>query len=61
MIWPRAFLSRLLRDEWREIPSAPRDREIEVAMIDGCIIMCAGSCLRHGARWLDAETLRQVV
>ncbi|MHC4049258.1 hypothetical protein [Bradyrhizobium sp. 25ACV] len=29
-------------------------------MIDGCIIMCAGSCLRHGAGWLDAETLRQV-
>lgn len=29
-------------------------------MIDGCILMCAGSCLRYGARWLDAETPRQV-
>ncbi|QQO13996.1 hypothetical protein JJB99_32540 [Bradyrhizobium diazoefficiens] len=41
-------MSRLLRDEWREIPSAPRDREIEVAMMDGCIIMCAGLMPRHG-------------
>ncbi|WP_234685165.1 hypothetical protein [Bradyrhizobium monzae] len=46
-------MSRLLRDRWREIASAPFDREIEVAMIDGCIIMCAGSCLRHGAGWLE--------
>lgn len=41
-------------------PVAPFDREIEVAMIDGCIITCAGSRLRHGADWLDAEMLRQV-
>lgn len=47
----KAFLSRLLRDQWCEIASAPRDREIELAMIDGCIIICicAGPCLRHGA------------
>jgi hypothetical protein len=30
-----AFLSRLLRNEWREIASAPFDREIEVAIVDG--------------------------
>lgn len=59
MIWPRAFLSRLLRDEWREIPSAPRDREIEVAMMDGCIIMCAGlSRVTAPAAPRDAEAGR---
>lgn len=45
----KAFWLRLLRDQWREIAGAPRDREIELAMIDGCIIICASSCLRHGA------------
>lgn len=49
IIRPRAFLSHLLRDQWREIAGAPRDREIELAMIDGGIITCAGPCLRHGA------------
>lgn len=29
-------------------------------MIDGCIIICAGPCLRHGAGCLYADTLRQV-
>ncbi|WP_298252899.1 hypothetical protein [Bradyrhizobium sp.] len=55
-----AFLSRLLRNEWRDIASAPFDREIEVAFIDENISVCGGSCLRHGDGWLDAETLRPV-
>lgn len=52
-----AFLSRLLRNEWREIKSAPFDREIEVAIIDENISVFGGPCLRHGDGWLDAETL----
>jgi hypothetical protein len=55
-----ADLSRLLRNEWRDIASAPLDREIELAIIDGGITACGGSWLRHGDGWLDAETLRQV-
>lgn len=42
IIRPCPFLSRLLRDEWREIASAPFDREIEAATIGGCIITIAG-------------------
>jgi hypothetical protein len=55
-----AFLSRLLRNEWREIASAPYDREIEVATIDETTEVSGGSCLRHGKGWLDAETLSPV-
>jgi hypothetical protein len=32
-----AFLPRLLRNEWRQIGTAPVDREIEVAVMDGDI------------------------
>jgi hypothetical protein len=55
-----AFLSRLLRNEWREIASAPFDREIEVAIVDGDINVPGNPCLRHGNGWLDAQTLRPV-
>jgi hypothetical protein len=56
----RSLLSRLLRNEWREIASAPFDREIEVAVIAGTIGVLDGTRLRHGDGWLDAETLRPV-
>ncbi len=55
-----AFLSRLLRNEWREIATAPFDREIEIAVLDGSINVTGASCLRHGDGWLDTETLRPV-
>jgi hypothetical protein len=56
-----AFLSHLLRAaEWREIASAPFDREIELAVIGTDVSVLDGSCLRHGESWLDAETLRPV-
>jgi hypothetical protein len=56
-----SLLSRLLRVvEWREIATAPFDREIELAVIDGDVGVLEGSCLRHGDGWLDAETLRSV-
>jgi hypothetical protein len=56
-----AFLSRLLRTlEWREIATAPFDREIELAIIDGAVGVVDGSCMRHGDGWLDAQTLRPV-
>lgn len=55
-----ALLSRLLRNEWREIASAPFDREIEVAIIDGNTGLPGVSCLRHRDGWLDAKTLRPV-
>lgn len=56
----RAFLSRLLRNDWRDIASAPFDCEIEIAIIAGEINVPGGSCLRHGDGWLDAGTLRPV-
>ncbi len=55
-----AFLSRLLRNDWRELTSAPFDREIELAFIKGNINEPRGPCLRHGNGWLDVETLRPV-
>ena len=56
-----ALLSRLLRaEQWREIASAPYDREIELAVIGNDVSVLDGSCLRHGDTWLDAETLRPV-
>ena len=55
-----AFLSRLLRNDWRELASAPFDREIELAFIDGNVSVSRGPCLRHGDGWLDVETLRPV-
>ena len=53
-----ALLSHLLRNEWREIGSAPF--AIEVGITDGNSNKCWGSCLRHGDGWLHTETLRPV-
>jgi hypothetical protein len=56
-----AFLFRFLRElEWREIATAPFDREIELAIIDDTIGLLHGSCVRHKDGWLDAQTLRPV-
>ena len=55
-----AFLSRQLRNEWREIGTAPFDREIEVAVIDRDVNLPGCPCLCHGDGWLDAETLMPV-
>ena len=56
-----AFLSRLLgASEWREIASAPFDRPLELAVIDGHVGLVEGARLRHGNGWLDAETLQPV-
>jgi hypothetical protein len=46
--------------EWRELATAPFDREIELAIIDGQIDVLDASYLRHGNGWLEAETLRPV-
>jgi len=54
------LLSGLLRNDWREIASAPFDRAIEVATIDGNINVPGGAFVRHGNGWLDTETLRPV-
>ena len=56
-----AALFRLLdAPQWRDIQSAPFDREIELATIDddGCRV--SGFCLRHEGDWFDAETLRPI-
>ena len=56
-----AFLTRLLHAlEWRKIATAPFDREIELAVIDGTVGVVDGPCLRHGDGWLDARTLMPV-
>src|SRR5579859_7751107 len=44
-----AALSRILdTSRWRDIESAPLDRELELAVIDGGIRPVDGFCLRHG-------------
>ena len=54
-----ALLSRFVSaSEWRDIATAPFDREIELAVIDGNAGVLR--CVRHGDRWLDAETLRPI-
>jgi hypothetical protein len=59
MIRIKVFLSRLLgAEEWREIASAPFDREIELAIIGKDVGVLDRPCLRHGDGWLDARTLR---
>jgi hypothetical protein len=56
-----AVLSRLFEpSRWRDIESAPSDRELELAVIDGKVQSIGVFCLRHGDDWLDAETLRPV-
>jgi len=56
-----SYLFRLLcAPEWREIATAPFDREIELAVIGDRIGVLEGGRLRHGNGWLDAETLQPV-
>ena len=54
-------MSGLVRaPEWRDIATAPFDRAIELAVIDGDIGVLGYPCLRHGDAWFDAQTLRPV-
>ena len=54
-------LSRLFdTSRWRDIETAPADRELELAILDGEVRSIGVFCLRHGDDWLDAETLRPV-
>ena len=56
-----AVLSRLFEpSQWRDIETAPSDRELELAVIDGEVRPIGVFCLRHGDDWLDAETLRPI-
>lgn len=56
-----AVLSRLFDpSQWRAIETAPCDREIELAVIDGDVRPIDVFCLRHGDDWFDAETLRPI-
>ena len=56
-----AALSRFFdTSRWREIETAPFDRELELAVIDGEVRPVGGFCLRHGDDWFDAETLRPI-
>ena len=58
-----AVLSRLFEpSQWRDIETAPSDRQLELAFIDGEVHPVSGFRLRHGDDWLDAETsLRPVI
>jgi len=61
MNWVTAFLSHIVNaPEWRDIATAPFDRAIELAVIDGDIGVLSFPCLRHGDAWFDAETLQPV-
>jgi hypothetical protein len=56
-----AILCRLFANSpWRDIETAPYDRELELAVIDREVRLVGGFCLRHGDDWLDAETLRPI-
>ncbi|TYL83640.1 hypothetical protein FXB38_17785 [Bradyrhizobium cytisi] len=61
MNWIADLWSRLPSPPgWREIATAPFDREIELAVIGDHVALLNRACLRHGNGWLDAETLRPV-
>jgi hypothetical protein len=60
MTWLATLFSRLAGTSWREIATAPFDRAVELAVIDGKIGVLPFFCLRHGDDWLEAETLRPV-
>jgi hypothetical protein len=64
MNWVTTFsriLSRIVNaPEWRDIATAPFDRAVELAVIDGEIGVLGFPCLRHGDAWFDAETLQPV-
>ena len=56
-----AALSQFLDiSRWRDIKTAPFDRELELAIIDGEIRPISRVCLRHGDGWFDAETLQPI-
>ena len=48
------------RSGWREIATAPFDRELELAVIDGALHPIGVFCIRHGDGWLDLETLQPI-
>lgn len=55
----KRLLSRIFGpSEWREIATAPFDRELELAVIGDHIGVLDIAYLRHGNGWLNAETLR---
>ncbi len=61
MRWLTTILSRFVNaPEWRDIATAPFDRAIELAVIDGKVGVLSFPCLRHGDAWFDAETLQPV-
>jgi hypothetical protein len=61
MNWVTALLSRIANPaEWRDIATAPFDRAIELAVIDGDVSVLSYPCLRHGDAWFDAETFQPV-
>ena len=60
MSWLNSLFSRLSGADWREIATAPFDRAVELAVIDGKIGVLPIFGLRHGDDWLDAETLRPI-
>ena len=45
---------------WRDIETAPTDRELELAVIDDKVRPIGRFCLRHGDDWFDAETLMPI-
>jgi hypothetical protein len=55
-----AIFPRLISGGWREISTAPFDREIELTMMVEDIASPARPCLRHRDGWLDAETLQPI-
>jgi hypothetical protein len=61
MAWLTTFLAYFLNaPEWRDIATAPFDRAIELAVIDGDISVLSFPCLRHGNSWFDAESMKPV-
>jgi hypothetical protein len=55
-----ALLGFLDSSQWRDIETAPFDRELELAVIDGEVRPIDVFCLRHGDDWFDAETLKPI-
>jgi hypothetical protein len=56
-----AALSRLFDTSlWRDIKTAPFDRELELGIDDGEVRPVAGSYFRHETDWFDAETLTPI-
>jgi hypothetical protein len=62
MAWLTSLLSGFAATSgWRDIATAPFDREIELAaVVDGEVGVLSSSYFRHGDTWLNAETLKPV-